>query len=185
MTMSDELQKLQQLRDAGAIDDEEFAAAKARILNPPSSNPFSSIPMLDSGPLTPEAVDKQTRQWGALLHLSQLLGYSALPIAGLVAPILIWQFKKDQLPQLDEHGRNATNWIISSTIYAVVSAILLLVLIGIPMLFGVLICCLIFPIIAAIKANNGEVWKYPMTIEFLKAPQQRVNPNSATEIAKH
>lgn len=164
MSVADELQKLQELRDSGAIDDEEFAAAKARVLNGGSaaSNFFSS-----ASPLTDEQRESQTRQWAALLHLSMLAGYLIVPMAGLVAPIVIWQIKKDELPDLDEHGRNATNWIISSIIYAIISGILVFVLIGIPMLIAVLVCDIVFPIIAAAKSNKGEVWKYPCTIEFV------------------
>ena len=169
MSVADELQKLQQLRDSGAIDDAEFAAAKARVLNPPAGNPglFAS----QSGPLTAEDEERKTRSCAALLHLSMLLGY-AVPFVGLVAPILIWQIKKDELPGLDAHGRNATNWIISSIIYAVISGILCLIVIGVPLLIALVVCSLVFPIIAAAKANDGVAWKYPLTIEFLR-PQEK------------
>lgn len=167
MTITDELQKLQQLYESGAISEAEYASAKAKILNPPSWNPLSS----DSSSLTPEAAEQQTRQWAMLLHLSQLLGYTVIPFAGLVAPIIIWQVMKEKHPGLDEHGCNATNWIISSFIYMVVAVILVLALIGIPLVLALAVCAVVFPIVAAVKANNGEVWKYPMTIEFLK-PQQ-------------
>ena len=170
MSVADELQKLQQLRDSGAIDDAEFAAAKAKILNPPAEDHglFAS----NSGPLTAEELDRKTRSCAALLHLSMLLGYTGVPILGLVAPIVIWQVKKDELPGLDEHGRNATNWIISSIIYAVISGLLVLVFVGIPMLIGLLVCSLVFPIIAAAKANDGVAWKYPCTIEFLRSSEK-------------
>ena len=160
MSVTDELQKLQQLRDSGAIDDAEYAAAKAKILN--ESLDSSARPVMSA-----DEMERATRQWAALLHGSALAGYFLVPIAGLVAPILIWQIKKDQLPGLDIHGRNATNWIISSLIYGVISAILIFLIIGIPMLIALLACNIAFPIIAAVKANNGEVWKYPMTIEFV------------------
>ena len=167
MSMSDELQKLQQLHASGAISDEEYASAKAKILNPPAWNPLESLAP-GAGPLTPEAAESKTRKWGAMLHLSMLLGYSAVPVAGLVAPILIWQLMKEKLPGLDEHGCNATNWIISSLIYAIIAGILCLVFIGFPLLIAVLVCDIVFPIMAAVKANNGEAWKYPMAITFLK-----------------
>lgn len=168
MSVADELQKLQQLRDSGAIDDDEFAAAKARVLNPSAGN--QSFFASNSGPLTAEELERRTRGYAFALHLSMLLGY--VTVVGLAAPILIWQLNKDQLPGLDEHGRNATNWIISSIIYAVISVILIALLVGIPLLIALLVCSLVFPIIAAIKANNGEAWKYPLTIEFLR-PQEK------------
>jgi uncharacterized Tic20 family protein len=72
------------------------------------------------------------------------------------------------LPGLDEHGKNAVNWLISAGIYAVVSVLMVLVIVGIPMLIALGIASIVFPIVAAIKANNGELWKYPLSITFLR-----------------
>ncbi len=109
----------------------------------------------------------EARQWAMILHLSMLSGF-VIPFAGLIAPILIWQLKKEELPEIDIHGKNATNWIISSVIYFVVGGILMLVFVGILVVLAVAVCAVVFPIIAGIKANNGEVWEYPLTIKFLK-----------------
>ena len=83
-------------------------------------------------------------------------------------PILIWQLKKAELPELDVHGKNAVNWMISALIYAVVGFILMFVLIGGPLLIVLGVLGVVFPVIAAIKANNGVVWQYPLTIQVLK-----------------
>ncbi len=112
--------------------------------------------------MTPE--QKQT---GMFLHLSQLANVILFPL-GIIAPILIWQIKKDQMPELDAHGKMVVNWMISSTIYAIVSLVLILLLIGIPMIIAVGVISVVFPIVGAIKANNGELWEYPLTIKFLK-----------------
>ncbi len=124
-------------------------------------NDATAPPPVPSG--VPSADD---RQWGMFAHLSALSGV-VIPFGNIIGPLVIWQIKKDQLPGLDVHGRNATNWIISSLIYGVISGILILVVIGIPMLIALMACGIAFPIIAAVKANNGEVWKYPLTIEFV------------------
>ena len=76
--------------------------------------------------------------------------------------------KKPSLPGIDAHGINVINWIISLIVYSVVSAILIFAIIGIPMLMALGLVSVVFPIIAAIKANNGEVWKYPLSISFVK-----------------
>jgi uncharacterized Tic20 family protein len=60
------------------------------------------------------------------------------------------------------------NWLISSLIYFVVSLVLAIVLIGILGLVALGIMSIVFPIIGGIKANNGELWEYPLTIKFLK-----------------
>ena len=101
------------------------------------------------------------------LHLSQLAGF-LVPLAGLIVPIVIWQIKKKDLPTLDAHGKVVVNWIISELIYAVVGIILSFVLVGVPLLIILGLLGVIFPIIGGIKANNGELWKYPLSINFLR-----------------
>lgn len=109
----------------------------------------------------------EQKQMGMFLHLSQLLNL-IIPLGGIIAPIALWQMKKDEMPGLDEHGKMVTNWLISSFIYLVVSGVLSIVLIGFLGLFAVMIMGIVFPIIGGIKANNGELWNYPLTIKFLK-----------------
>jgi len=155
MNIPEQLQKLQDLREAGGLSDEEFARAKAAILagSAPAARP-------------PASKDEQTRQWALLLHLSLLAGF-LIPLAGLVVPILIWQLKKDDLPGLDAHGKVVANWIISEIIYGVACGVLALLVIGIPLLMALFAIGIIFPIIGGIKANDGIVWKYPLSIAFL------------------
>lgn len=56
--------------------------------------------------------DREVRQWAMFLHFSLLAGY-VVPLAGLVAPIIIWQVKKADLPELDAHAKIVLNWLIS------------------------------------------------------------------------
>jgi len=108
------------------------------------------------------------KQMGLLLHLSQLANILFFGV-GILAPVLIWQLNKDKMPALDAHGKMVTNWMISSIIYGVMSIILIFVFfIGLIPLFGLMIAGIAFPIIGGIKANNGELWEYPLTIKFLK-----------------
>jgi uncharacterized protein len=89
------------------------------------------------------------------------------PVAGLVAPILIWQLKRDEMPELDEHGKIVVNWLLSSLIYGAIGFILTFFIIGFVVLIGLYVAGLIFPIVGAIKANSGETWNYPLTIRFV------------------
>ena len=102
-----------------------------------------------------------------LLHLSVFLGY-AVPFGGLIAPILIWQLKKDQFPDLDQHGKMVMNFIISMLIYSFAAFLLTFVLIGFFVGLALMVVGVAYPIIGAIKANNGEFWKYPLILQLLK-----------------
>lgn len=108
------------------------------------------------------------RQVGLFLHLSQFASL-VFPMLGILAPILIWQLNKDKMPALEAHGKMVTNWMISTIIYFIVSVILIFVFfIGLIPLVGLMIAGIVFPIIGAVKANEGELWEYPLTIKFLK-----------------
>ena len=108
------------------------------------------------------------KQMGLFLHLSGLAFAFVFPL-GLVLPIILWQTQREKIPALDAHGKMVTNWMISATIYGVISFILMFVVIGFLTGAVIWLLAIIFPIIGAIKANNdGELWEYPLTIKFLK-----------------
>ena len=109
--------------------------------------------------------ERDVRLWGMILHLTVLAGF-VVPIAGWVTPIIIWQVKKDELPEIDEHGKIVVNWLISGLIYGFICFLLVFVLIGIPLMIVLGIVCTVFPIIGGIKANNGEYWPYPGSLRF-------------------
>jgi len=124
-----------------------------------------SYNMQNQFPMSLQTPDQ--RQTGMFLHLSQLAGL-IVPFAGIVVPVVIWQTQKDKIPALDAHGKMVTNWMISALIYSAVSVILMFVLVGFLTMLTVIIMAIVFPIIGAVKANNGELWEYPLTIKFLK-----------------
>jgi uncharacterized Tic20 family protein len=107
------------------------------------------------------------KQMGLFLHLSGLVFALFFPL-GIALPIVLWQTQKDKMPALDAHGKMVTNWMISATIYGVVSIVLMIVVVGFLTAAAVWLLAIIFPIIGAVKANNGEYWEYPLTIKFLK-----------------
>ncbi len=110
---------------------------------------------------------KDVKMWAMFIHFGTLTGY-VIFLAGWLVPIVIWQVKKDQMPELDAHGKMVANWIITKIIYLAAGLILSPFMIRIPILIAVPVMALAFAIIGGIKANNGEFWKYPLTIEFIK-----------------
>ncbi len=102
-----------------------------------------------------------------LCHLSALSGF-IIPFGSLIGPLVVWQIKKNQYPIVDDQGKEALNFQITITLAAIVSAILIVVLVGIALLIAVGIASLVFTIIAAIKANNGETYRYPFCLRLIK-----------------
>ncbi len=107
------------------------------------------------------------KQWTFICHLSGLCGY-IIPFGNLIVPLIIWSAKKDEMPLVDAHGKEALNFQISITLYLVVSMVFIMVFIGIFMLMIVAILNVTLVIIAAIKADSGELYHYPLSIRFIK-----------------
>ena len=114
-----------------------------------------------------EKKEEDYRTWGMLCHLTGLSGYIGIPFGHILGPLIIWLIKKDESPFVDDQGRESLNFQISMTIYIIVSSILILVIIGVFLLIAIWIISLIFTIIAAVKAKDGELYRYPLTIRFL------------------
>lgn len=116
-----------------------------------------------------EQVDQKIqdeRMWGMFCHLSALAGY-IIPMGSIIGPLVIWSIKKQEYPFVDEQGKEALNFNISMIIYILISVILIVVVIGILMLIALAIFQLIMIIIAGVKANNGESFRYPLSIKFI------------------
>lgn len=176
MTIAEELNQLRKMREDGTITEEQYERAVAELegsgrQGAPARDEHRSRQRYDGyddGPdePTPRQREKKAREWAMYLHLSLLVGHFAL-IAGIVAPVLMWQSKKDEWPRIDAHGKNAVNWLISYYLYLAVSGALCFVFIGFVLLPVVIVLGIVFPIIAATKANEGRTWTYPLAIPFL------------------
>lgn len=118
----------------------------------------------------PEA-DKDERLWAMLAHLSALT-YYITGIGVVVGPLIVWLMKRDGHPFVDEQGKEALNFQVSILIYIAAAVLMcftvILAVIGIPILAGIHIFQLVCVIIAAIKANDGVSFRYPLTLRLIK-----------------
>ncbi|MDZ7687705.1 MAG: DUF4870 domain-containing protein [Halobacteriales archaeon] len=83
----------------------------------------------------------------------------------IFAPLVVFLVTEDGF--VKENAANALNWQISYSIYMVVSVFLMLFLVGILTAFVVALLNLVFCVVAAVKAADGEAWKYPLTLEIV------------------
>jgi len=112
--------------------------------------------------------DKKARSWATLCHLSALSTYIGIPLGNIIGPLIFWLVKKNDHPFIDDQGKEALNFQLSITLYALIAVALIFVIIGIPILIGLALFDIVFVIIAAVKASNGEKFRYPLTIPFVK-----------------
>lgn len=120
-----------------------------------------------------------------LLHLSAFFGY-IFPFGAVVGPLVIWEMNKRKSDFIDRNGKEAINFNLSYLLYTFVLGLSIVPfvirtvmndlhhldlfgMISVGSIIGVLaIVKFVLIIIAASKANQGEVYNYPLTIKFIK-----------------
>lgn len=120
-----------------------------------------------------------------LLHLSAFFGY-IFPFGAVVGPLVIWEMNKRKSDFIDKNGKEAINFNLSYLLYTFVLGLSIVPfiirtvmndfhhldlfgIISVGSIIGILaIVKFVLIIFAAIKANQGEVYNYPLTIKFIK-----------------
>lgn len=121
---------------------------------------LSAFPGGGRGPAASE------KQWAVAIHLSALIGL-VMPFFNILAPLVLWLFKRPESAWLDEIGKSVLNFQISFTIYALIAGLSIFVLVGFLLLPIVGIVYLAFLIVGAIRASEGVTYRFPLTFKFL------------------
>lgn len=129
---------------------------------PPPPSPVVPPPPSDNG-----LPSSEQRQWAMFAHLSALIGL-IVPFGNVLGPLVIWLVQKDKMAFVDDQGKEALNFQITVFGAAVISFFLMFILIGFLLIFVVGLGALVLTIIAAIKANEGVAYRYPLTIRLIK-----------------
>jgi len=111
-------------------------------------------------------VSNDERNWAMLCHLGGLVHF--IPFGQIIVPMIIWMVKKDELPFVDDQGKEALNFQISMLIYYLICIPLIFIVIGIFFLAMLGLINLILVIIAAVKAQQGEAFRYPLSLNLIK-----------------
>lgn len=140
-------------------------------------------------------ITQQEKNNAALIHLGGLAKY-VFPFAGIIVPLLIWQSKRHESEFIDKQGKEAVNFNISMLVYTLIISLLFIVpfillisdaimlddafddhppvnfiisLIVVGIIFVVeSIFEFILIIFASVRASEGQNFKYPLTIKFIK-----------------
>jgi hypothetical protein len=103
-----------------------------------------------------------------MCHASALLGLFFHFLGHIFGPLIVWLLKRGDASEIDAHGKESLNFQLSMLIYDAVALILCIVLIGIPILLLLWVLNTVLVIVASIKASDGEFYRYPLTIRFIK-----------------
>jgi uncharacterized Tic20 family protein len=122
---------------------------------PPDQPPVTQY----AAPLPMSPADEKL--WATLVHIGGIVFH-------WLAPLICFLVLKDRGPFVRWHTRQALNFQLTVLIGYLAGAVLSLVLVGIFVILAVLVLNVVFGIVAAIAANRGEFYKYPVAIEFVK-----------------
>jgi len=112
-------------------------------------------------------INNEEQNFSMFCHLSALAGY-IIPFGHIIGPLIIWSMKKDIYPEVNRQGKDALNFQISITLWFIVAAVMVLLVIGLFALIALWVLHLVMIVVASVKSNNGERFKYPLSIDFIK-----------------
>lgn len=142
--------------DAGDV-----TAAHDELPPSPLGDAPAPAPPATTGPTGDE------RNWGMIGHLAAFAGFTAIPFAHVLGPLAVWLMKRDESEYVRRHALESLNFNISITIWAALAGLTLFIAIGIILLPLVLLFWFVVTIVAAIKASNGEEYRYPATFRWV------------------
>ena len=113
------------------------------------------------------AIKPEERQMAMFTHLAALFGL-VFPFGNIIGPLVLWLIKKDTMPFVNDQGKEALNFNITVSIATLVCLILFLIFIGYFLMVALWVLWFVFVIIATIKSGEGEAYRYPVTIRFIR-----------------
>lgn len=131
------------------------SAPAATTVPPPPAPPPAAAPAKRTN------ITGSDKLWAILSHISCLFGI------WFIIPIVVYLVMRDESDYVAENAKEALNFHISLLIYALCSLLLVFMLVGIPLLVVLGLCALVLSIVAAVKASDGIIYRYPLTIRLV------------------
>lgn len=145
-----------------------------RGVTQPASSTAPSDQMRGQGSMS----DSDARNWALAGHLSSFV--SVMMIPAVLGPLVVWLVQRDSHPFVEDQAREALNFQISVLIYTIVGAIAALavtvatlglgLLVVIPAALVFVVGVFVLPIVGAVKASQGERYRYPLTLRLVSGP---------------
>ena len=118
---------------------------------PPPANPYQA-----PTPMNPS----DEKLWATLIHVGGIL-FGPLP--ALIGYIVL----KDRGPFIRAHTATALNFQLTLLIAYIVGGILTVIVVGFLVLLAAWVLTIVFGVMAALAANRGEYYTYPLSIKFV------------------
>ncbi|WP_241977423.1 MULTISPECIES: DUF4870 domain-containing protein [Cryobacterium] len=98
--------------------------------------------------------------WATLVHVGGILFYFVPALIGYIV-------LKDRGPFIRAHTATALNFQLTLLIAYAVGGVLTIILVGYLVLLAASVLMVVFGIMAALAANRGEYYTYPLSIKFV------------------
>jgi uncharacterized Tic20 family protein len=130
---------------------------------PPPPPPGGYTPPVSGQVAPPGYANNDEKTWVLLAHFGGI-------VLGFIAPLIVFLVKGNESATVRAHSLQALNFQITWAIATVVAVILSVVTCGVLFFlpFITWIVIIVFSIIGGVKANEGVLYKYPMSIELIK-----------------
>ena len=113
------------------------------------------------------ALTPEEKQMAMLCHLSSFALY-VVPFGNIIGPLVVWLMKKEESEYVNEHGKECLNFSLSWWIWMFCCIPLAFIVVGVLGFIALPIMHIVCTIIAAVRSNDGQDYRYPMTIRFIK-----------------
>ncbi|MEM0996633.1 MAG: DUF4870 domain-containing protein [Bacteroidota bacterium] len=131
------------------------------------SNPFDALTDGFDSQSSNRPVTSDEKTWATFAHLGFIAGF-IIPFGGILTPLIIWLTQREKSEYVAYHAKESLNFQLSVLIYGIVCAILVIIFIGWIMLVALAVTYIVLSIMAAIKANEGVRYEYPLTIRIIR-----------------
>lgn len=164
---------------AAAMPTSQVSSAQMPSLGLPAAPAFgpamapAAAPIYSAPPLATVSA-QESRWWAVAAHLSTFVGVFGAVIGVVVGPLAIYLIRRDSDPFAAENAREALNFNLSLLLYSIGLLVLTVVtlgfglLIAIPAMIVIGLAWFVLSIVGAIRAWNDGVFRYPLTIRFVK-----------------
>lgn len=113
------------------------------------------------------SISQDEKNWAMFCHIGVFAGF-IIPFGNLIAPMVLWLMKKDEMPFVNFHGKEVINFQLTILIAVVVSWLLIFIVIGFLLLAVIGVFVVIVTIMGIVKTSQGEYYHYPLAIRFIK-----------------
>lgn len=89
---------------------------------------------------------------------------------GVIGSAIYYAASPNSTPFVKHHITEALNFTITMAIASIITIVLCFVLVGFLLLPVLVVVNIVFPILAAVAANRGEWYRYPLTLRLVQGP---------------